>query len=72
MLIKALKDSESSRGIAYGVFGMFSSASVIITDTLGAYLFNKSDRLPFTIPLTVLSVLLILIIIFRIFNQLNI
>ncbi len=72
MMTKALENSESSRGIAYGVFGITSSSSVLITDTLGAYLFKKQDRLPFMVPLTVFSLLLILLVTLRIFNQLRI
>jgi len=55
-MTKAVKSFERSKGIAYGVLGITGSISVLLSDTLGAYLFRKEDRLPFMLPLSVFCV----------------
>lgn len=68
ILGKALKVAPSARGLVSGAFVFSSSLATILTDTLGLWLFNKSDRAPFVMCCFFLAGLTTVCIVLRCVN----
>jgi hypothetical protein len=69
---KALKKSDQSLGITQACYFMAASISIIIIDSLGGNLYEKSPPLPFLICLTMWSLLLLLMLVYAIMGHLHI